>query len=494
MIIMPYNEILLINPPNIDAMGLIKKGADASVDAPPLGLGYIAAVLRDNGIDVKMLDCVGRELKWNEIEEELDKLRPKMVGVSVWTPFIRPAMALAKYCKEKFNSIVVIGGPHPMFDLDLLKRPYIDVIVRGEGEFTMLEYMQKGGPEGVKGISYKGADGEIVSNPMREPIRNLDSLPMPARDLFNMDFYIKNFGGGAIGKGTIVVGSRGCPFDCAFCSSSAFWGHSIRARSAKNIVDELEWLKKTYGITGFRPDDDLFIKDKIMALCKELKDRNVNLNWRAQCRVNMVDREMLEAMKNVGCKQIFYGVEAGSQRILDFISKRITKDQVRNAFKLTHDAGMETAAYFIIGHPSETIEEIYETIEFAKEIRPNYCAFSIMSIYPGTRVHELAKERYGFDMKNWEDSFHPEDKCLPDDIHPCSVAYEENFTRAELVELMKYAKKSFYHGVGYRQALNPKVVLRFIASTRSPKDLRVLLTTVRHVFMKIFMPVRRPKV
>lgn len=389
-------KVLLINPPYFNSkykfIGLV---------APPLGLAYIAAVLEEGGVDVKIIDAAALEMDWNVLEGEIKKYDPDVVAIGALTPTIDKALKTAKIAKNSVpNAKIVLGGYHPTFTYDeILKNEFIDIIILGEGEYTMLELVQsleKGkNLQEVKGIACKD-----FKTPPRENIEEIDSLPFPARHLLPMDEYkILNI---RLPTGTLISG-RGCPFNCSFCASSAMHGRKMRFRSAENIVDEIEHLINDYNAEMIAFMDDTFTLSpvRVIEICDEIKRRNLDFFWGCTARVDSVSRPLLDKMRKAGCITIFYGVESADQQLLNGMNKKITIEKTKNAFKLTKEADMRTIASVAIGMPGDTKRSIEKTINFVKELDASYAIFSLATPYPGTAFYNEACEKNLIKVDDW---------------------------------------------------------------------------------------------
>lgn len=386
-------KTLLINP---DVPKLYQFGGQCAF---PLGLGYIAAVLEKRR-DVKVIDVGAERLNDDSLRKTILKMNPEIVGITSDTLAFQRAVEIATIVKQIDKKIiVVIGGVHsnalPTYPL---KFDCFDISVYGEGERTAVELwdrIDKGKSyEDVKGICFRGKDG-IVVNPKRELIENLDELPFPARHLFPMDKYSSDIHLAA--RPTYSIGtSRGCPFSCAFCSCNVAFGRKCRFRSPKNVVDEIELLINQYKVKGIYFREDLFTvnKQRVIDICDEIGKRGLHFSWECESRVDTIDEEMLRVMKKAGCELIWYGVESGSQRILDYLNKQITLSQVRKAFDICHKVGIKTGASFMIGIPGETIDEIQESIDLAEELKPKFewAHFNVFTAFPTSPLYEFVKE------------------------------------------------------------------------------------------------------
>jgi radical SAM superfamily enzyme YgiQ (UPF0313 family) len=379
-------KILLANPANagiLRAVGLL---------FPPMGLLYLGAYLERAGHQVEIRDfCTTGEIP--------DYTSYDLVGISTDTTRHLKAMAIARQAKEA-GCLVVMGGPHPCYiDEQLLASPWVDVIVHGEGEATMLELVQAlaGGNrewEGIAGLSLR-RDGRVVRTPARPFFKDLDSLPLPARHLLNMDLYRRTrFGERPI---TPVVTSRGCPTNCHFCSSSSFFGTRWRARSPEAVGEELAELNKRYGFGAIAFVDDNFTlsPQRVVAIAEEIIKRGLDLWWWNFSRPETIARneEMLKVMRRAGAKTVYIGVESASPGTLNTLGKKMDLDTVVRAVELLKKHGFEIFASYILGSPEDTAQSIHETIRFAKRLDTNIAQFSILTPYPGTTLYDELKER-----------------------------------------------------------------------------------------------------
>lgn len=363
----------------------------------PLGLGYIAAVL-ERQHDVKVIDVGAERLNDDSLRKSISEVNPEIVGITSDTLTFQRAIEIAEIVKQVDKKIiVVIGGAHSnVLPAYPLKYDCFDISVYGEGERTVVELwdmIEKGESyEAIKGIAFRGRDG-ITINAKRELIENLNELPFPARHLFPMNKYS--------GEGSLHVSpaypigtSRGCPFSCAFCSNNVVFGRKYRFRSSQNVVNEIELLINEYNSKGIYFREDLFTvnEKRLIALCDEIGKRGLDFDWECESRVDTISEEMLAAMKGAGCKLIWFGVESGSQKILDYLNKRITLSQIRAAYKLCKRVGIKAGASFMIGVPGETVDDVQNTIALAEELKPEFAWFNIFTGYPTSPLYEYVKE------------------------------------------------------------------------------------------------------
>ena len=429
-------KVALVNPPTI-------KGVFHHHPYLPIGLAYLAAVLEANENEVLVLDCLASDIDHEKLKEKLSSFEPNLIGISSMTPMVPSTMLAAKAAKEAcLDATVVLGGPHATFmDREILtQESSVDVIVRGEGELTLLELTQKiAGQEsigGVDGITFR-KNGQPIQNQTRPYIQNLDELPYPAYKHFSLDKYR------LFGKLVFpVITSRGCPFQCSFCTTSRILGKQYRARRPKNIVDELELLKNEYHADSFTFYDDTLTLDKqrIFEICDEIKTRKIVIPWDCQTRVDQVSKEILAKMKETNCQQVFFGVESGCQTILDAVNKRTTVEQNEKAIRMAKEAGLFVSISIIIGYPGETKDMLKQTLDFIRRAEPDDVYLCVATPYPGTELRRVV-EQMGLKMST--------DWSRYDTVTP--VFENPNLPDAETKELRKNFYDSYY---------SPKYVLR----------------------------------
>ena len=371
-------------------------GTETHLPFALLGLGYLAAVLEKNHYRVDVIDCQVLRFSFEDFRSEIGKRQPDIVGVTSSTLTYKAAMKLIKIAKEACpNCITVAGGAHVTFwdDKALEEYPELDVVVRNEGENTLLELAQRievgKSHYDVIGTTCR-KDGKIVRNPDRPYIEDLDSLPFPARHLWPMERFRE------YEDILYLAASRGCVYWCEFCSTVRMHGRKYRMRSPKNVVDELEFLHKTYGIRKFTFCDDAFTVDqpRTEELCSEILKRNLKIEWNCGTRVDMLTRELLVQMKEAGCISVWFGVESGTQQVLNAMKKGITPELTMKVLRWVKELGMKPVPNVIIGFPGETKESAWKTIKFAEKISPDDIAFiHAATPFPGTPMYDKVKEK-----------------------------------------------------------------------------------------------------
>ncbi len=457
---------------------------------PHLGLAYLAAFSEQRGDEVVIFDA---DVEKQPLVEFIQAFRPQVVGITANTPQVKQAWRTAKAIKEVQDCLIVLGGPHvSVLPEESCEKPFVDVVVRGEGEETWvdvcnrLEVYLKDQPayhteafmhaeneifNDCLGVSYKTSDGQIHNNPDRTPIADLDSLPWPAYHHFKMDRYTNlqpatDHVDGA--RSFSILTSRGCPYRCTFCSQSIMpikW----RSRSAESVLAEWRHLVEDLGALEIGVLDDsanIRVKrlEEIANLLIENSLNHVPWIFVNGIRANLASKELLTLLKKAGLRRTAFGVETGDPDILKSIDKKIDLDTIRQAFKNAKEIGLETIAFMIIGLPGETRQTMQNSINFAIEIDPMIANFSMMTPYPGTKVYEIVKRQGRFLINDWEDYVFFEQQAR----------YEMGEMTAELVEEMyRKAYRQFY--------LRPSPIIRRL-KTRDfwlnlPRNIRIALNT-----------------
>jgi len=449
------NKILLINAPYVDVYGPIKLAAGRYF---PLGLGYIAAVLRDNGFPVRLIDPEAQGQGIDKIINIIRDEAPAMIGISSATPNFSNAVRIASLAKDIDPKVpVVIGGIHAsaLPEFVLKQSGPVDLVVVGEGEYTMLELAravsQGGSFEHIQGLAYR-KDGRILRTEARPFIKDVDVLPMPARDLIDMGLFFPNVFNIRKKRTAGMISSRGCPFKCYFCASHITMGAGYRPHSASRVFDELSMLVKEHGVEQVLFMDDTFTFDRkrLIDICEKILKTGLKVDWHCFARVSDIDRDVLKLMERSGCSSIGYGVESGDDAVLKGIKKGITLDQVRKAFSLSNATRMRTQAFFVFGSKNETPAAIDKTISLAKELGPHLAFFNILTPYPGTRAFEDLAIADPASITNWDDFVA---------IGPKASLGVGTLSNQELVKAMHKAYLAFY--------LRPIQLLKILFSFRS---------------------------
>ena len=428
--------------------------------APPLGMLYIAAYLRENGVDVSIIDEAPQGYSMKDTVNWVKKEDPDLLGFSTLSSSCRKAALIAENVKkENPNVVTVFGNFFATFNAEriLTKYPFVDFIVRGEGEHTSFELakcLEKNGDlKKVLGINFR-KKGKTISTPDRPLIKDVDSLPFPDREMIDVEYH--NTTAGIVvapKKFSGFVSSRGCVFQCRFCGCRRIARNLWRSRSVDNIMDELHLLY-SQGYKQFLFVDDNFTLNpkRVIKLCQRLKREKVDIEFFAEGRVDNCPRDMLQEMARANCKMIYFGIENATQRILDYYDKRTSPKQAEDATKRARKAGIDViVASFILGAPSETIEEIQHTLDFAQKIHVDIPQFNILATFPGTDIwEELKKQGLLDEEKHWETG------VMVSEVSPDAVprkkieqmvhdAYQRFFVRPDYIvkELIKIGTSSY---------------------------------------------------
>ncbi len=386
-------KILFVIPP--DTLR-IESSVSAKLDKgrelrAPLGLLCVAAAVKDlDGVESHILDCPAMDYDYGQVQEQIIETQPDLIAMSALTFSLLDALKTARVAKEVDSNIkVCLGGFHAnLYPKESLNLKEIDFVVHGEGEraFWELVLALKDGDlerlKTIKGIGFKSGE-ELFLNGPAETIKEMDLLPMPAYGLLNLDKYshILSKTGSSISMQT----TRGCPFQCLFCDIRRT---KLRVKSPEKVMEELISLKEQ-GISDFFFVDDTITvqKERLKLLCELIIREGLEISYRMSARVDTVDMETLKLLKQSGCNRISYGVESGNQRLLDYLEKRTSLEQISKAFQMTREAGIQTFAFLIIGIPTETVEEMEGSVDFVKSIKADYMNISICTPYPKTALY-----------------------------------------------------------------------------------------------------------
>lgn len=458
-------HIALVNPPY-------------PVEAPqaiflPLGIGYLTAVLEEKGYTVDIVDCQTTHPTQQELEEKFRSLNPDIIGVTSATLTYNPALDILKAAKLALpNVVTMIGGPHvTVMDKETFQDSgNVDIVVRSEGEQTMLELarlVSEGSAkklDGVLGITYQ-KERKVFRNLDRPFMTDIDSLPFPAHKHFDVGKY-------KILNRTYLplVTSRGCPFSCAFCAGYKMCGRGFRARSPKKVVDELEWLRDEFGGGVFAFYDDTFTFDvkRAIAICDELKSRKFDLPWDCRTRVDKVSPELLAKLRSAGCQLVHFGVESGNQQMLNLMRKGTTVEQNAQAIKWAKQAGISVAISLVIGYPTETPEQLQQTIDFIYKTKPDYVYMCEAVPYPGTELYDFARS-LGLELaKDWS-QYHEQTQVFENKLLPLEKL---NNTKKEFYD--RYLSPSFYFkkklkGDFYSQIMARSALNHIVANNKAAK-------------------------
>jgi len=444
---------------------------------PPLGLMYIGAFLKAKAADVeiKILDTTFNP-SFNFVENRLKKENADIVGIYMMSSMYKDGLKVAEIAKS-LGSKTIIGGPHATVRPDsVIKNESVDAVCIGEGEITFYEFVKSIEKnktlKSVKGIWFKD-NGKIIKNTPRQPIENLDNLPFPSWELIYIEMYFKNwFQLDSVSpslRGTNIMAARGCPFSCTYCQPTLrkIFGPKVRIRSPSNVVKELETLVEKYTINAFMLQDDTLtaFKPWIKEFCSLLLKKNLNLIWGCNTRANSIDKETMKEMRKAGLRKLFIGAESANQRILDDIYKKgIKVEDVKNVVDVASGFGIKTQVYFMLGAPTETKEEIINTINFAVSLNADEATFSITTPLPETDLFEMMK-RGGWKLsENFEDYDYYKTK---------TYSKAGDLSQEELDKLKRRAFIKFY--------LSPKRLKRTTINLFNPRGFRKIILKLKRL-------------
>lgn len=431
---------------------------------PPMDLLYIGAVLEGQGVKCTLTDYPGENLDWDYLQDDLKRLRPDLFVLSTTTPTLDRDLRAAQLAKAiRPDTIVVAKGAHFWREQPslLMQYPMIDVIMRGEYEETIGELVTQPDWSKVVGITYRRG-GQIVSTGKRPFLEDLDRIPYPARHLANNSLYVRPDTGELQ---TTIVTNRGCPEKCVFCLAPRVAGREARMRSVSNILGELEDCVNQYGIRNFLFRSDTFTLNPewVIDLCQGVDRAGLRIKWSCNSRVDTMNGEMLRAMREAGCWLISFGVESGSQEILDLMRKGITKEQVRAAVNLCRLEGVLTSVYFLIGTPWESEATFRETVDFAKQLEPDFVEFFYAYPFEGTEMYVIAANEGLLERGQ-----------LPLSAYSKPATPSKYLTLERISEMRSEALKSYY--------MRWPVISKTLRRTRSP---RIFLNYARMGFRQL---------
>ncbi|MDD5209104.1 MAG: radical SAM protein [Elusimicrobiales bacterium] len=453
----PKTDLLLVRP-KAAAMGVFKA---IGASQPPINLVYLATWLNAHGFKAAIYDL---EVSSAEgLRRTLEASAPVLVGITGMTTDIPAAKEICLLCRE-LKIKTVIGGAHASaLPAETLTDAACDFAVVGEGERPLLELvtaLKNGGSfESIAGLAFMRG-GKPAVNQRGEPL-DIDLLPIPDRRLLDKELYAGGYTTpGVPAGGTVMFTSRGCPYRCAFCASQVINGPRARLRAMDKVLREVDEIA-ALGYKHITVDDDTFAlkKSRVLEFSAHLERNYPGLTWNCDARAGELDEEMLAAMKRSGCRKIAVGAESGSQRVLDSIRKGTTVGQIKETFRLIKKHGIQAQAFFMIGHPEETREDLAGTVKLIHEIKPDLVSLAISVPLPGTENYLKAKA----------DGFLPEG--LPWQVYDffgSSVPWRtKHFTGAELVKLRGGIGRGYYFSFPY--------ISRKLLSIRGTEDLKYLV-------------------
>jgi len=469
-------RVLLINP----AMKLESFGRFRGLmePMPVIGLAYIAAVLQQNGHEVKAIDQFTYGMGVDQVVEEARKYRPDVLGLGMLTPSTPVATAIADRTRAALPEVrIVAGNVHAdIFYKELLTGSEIDFVVHGEGEHTIAELVQafeagRTDWASIQGISWIDEDGAVHKSASRPVIQDLDALPYPAWNLFPYTRYgLLPFADVAYPV-LSMAGSRGCPYRCEFCSL-LYTGSNYRKRDPIKLVDEYELLHERYGVKMVGFVDPIFPLNKriLFRFCEELMRRGLHKKvcWLSETRVDRLDRESLRIMRASGCRRILLGIESGVDLLLENVNKTFTTETTRKAVRMIREEGIDSVGLFMIGLPGETPEMTRQTIDFAKSLDLDFAKFAVTVPFPGSQMYEDLRREGRLERDDWENwtTFQPD----PDKM----VFVPREVSNEYLLKMQKKGTREFY--------LRPHMIYRHLVQIRTIKP-RQLFHGIKGMFL-----------
>jgi anaerobic magnesium-protoporphyrin IX monomethyl ester cyclase len=450
-----------------------REGKKSIAAFPPLSILYLAGALRDIGVEVSVLDQPALCVSVDEAVQWVEKEKPDVLGFSTLTSSGQTAALISTKVKEKNQNITtVFGNHHATFNAEriLRKYPSVNIIVRGEGEKTVVELakcLEKGGDlKEVRGINFRNK-GKIVSTPDQKLIEDLDAVPFPDRKLLDAEYHCVIAGANiAPKKFTSIVTSRGCVYNCRFCSCTEIAKKKWRPRSAKNTVEELQLLvNEGYKQIIFVDDTFTMNPKRVVEICRGIRKEKLDLEWICEGRVDICSYNMLREMVQAGCKVLYLGIENANQRILNYYDKRITPKQSENAVITSKKAGVDVVAgSFIIGAPDETREEIWNTVKFAQRVPIDLPQFNILGAHPGNDIwNEFVAKGFIDPEKWWEKG------VAVSEVYPYAKV-----SRDEIMQIM--------HDAFFQHVYRPTFLLKQIVKTlESPYRMNVFMSNLSRI-------------
>ena len=433
---------------------------------PPLGLAYIAAVLEKENIEVDILDANILNLSPEQVVDHAKEKKADIVGISILTPAHNYSIKVAKLLPSKMISVA--GGPHAGGLTDEILKEGFDVAIRGEGEYPLLELAQRKDLKEIKGLSYK-KDNDIFHNESRAFL-DPNALPLPARHLIIKNGVDRPYSseGTRYFPWSPIFSARGCPYNCYYCNKLTF-GTCFRPRTPEDVLSEIIELVSRYKVKELDFYDDCFNFDmeraeKILDLIISEKLK-VYIRFSNGLRADKIDDNLLNKMKLAGCGYIAYGIESGSQKILDQIPKAIKLETVRKAVSLTKKHGITTMGFFMLGLLGDTEETMQQTIDFAKGLDLDSALFSITAPYPGTKMWQLIKQHGRILLNDWDDFFNTSGKMI--------YEYPDTATPSVVEAMYRKAIREFY--------FRPKYIFRQIPKLFDPGQIPVIIKGMKKI-------------
>ena len=468
-------NVLIVNPPAVENIKIVREGRCMQrqeawgTSWAPLTLAIIAAILRDNGFGVDIKDCSNDGISFEQLGGIIKEFSPKLVIANTSTPSIDSDLTLAGAIKQIDKDIkTVFFGIHPTaLPEDVFNsNEDVELIASGEPEYTLrdlaIAIRDESELSNVKGLIYRNENSEIVYNEKRPFIDDLDELPFPAWDLVNIQGYRLPITNKPF---LLILTGRACPYPCTFCAAGTFYGKKPRLRSWQRIVEEMKYVRDNYQVDEFLfwSENSVVDKKHITDIAHGIENEIPGVRWVCNGRVDQVDEELLGTMKKAGCWMIGYGIEAGTQRVLDLMKKNVKVEEIGRAVKLTKKVGIEITGHVIVGYPGETKEDILATLNLVKKLDLDYIQVYCCVPFPGSELYEQAKEQGWIISDDWsmfEQNF--------------SILTTEKLSADEVMQIREKIIKNFY--------LNPLKILKTIIKIRSFREVGFFASFVLKYF------------
>ena len=456
-------KVLLINPPIYKSIVNVWKKIDSVT--PPFGLMILGSILLEKGVDVQILDCNAEMIPLSGLKGHLPNEYIDYVGITATTALINNGLAVAGICRHVYpDAGIVMGGIHPtVLPDETFACGNVDFVIRGEGERSFPRLIEGDEPTSISGLSFRDGN-KIVHNPRTDPAVDLDDVSMPAYHLLPMEKYRTALGSSRRSPNIGMIASRGCPGRCTYCYGNVF-GKKIRFRSPEKIFNEIVHLQETYGIKEVAFYDDTFTthKKKVIEFCTLLTDNKIDLTWSCFSRVDTVDFETLQFMREAGCHQISVGIESADKQILKNIRKNIRLSQADEMVRSCRKVGIDVRACFMFGNPGETKETLRKTIDYSKKLNPDIALYNITTPFPGSKMFDWAKEQGYLRTEDWREY----------DLAR-TVMDLPTITGEEIVQAYRSAYREFY--------LRPSYLLRRFFGMKSFYDVQTNWNAFKALF------------
>lgn len=458
-------RVLLVNPPMLTKRGKYIDGYQGvRPRLPALGLAYIASMLEKHNHKVRIIEGMAEIISLDKIAQISESF--DIVGITSITFLALLSHSVAKVAKGQNKSIpVVMGGPHAsVVPEDILKDENVDYVVIGEGESTFLELVEalesKRGIEDIKGIAYRKDNKVNLTEP--RPIEDsLDRIPLPARHLLPMHLYRSSEVRARRHPALHMLSSRGCPYNCSFCSNKVIHRCKLRMHSPERVVEEMSILVKDFKAKEIHFWDDCLVFDekRVYEFCQLLHKRKLNIPWDCEATIGRTNPALLKEMHRAGCFTISYGIESGNDQRLRKINKGwLNRNKIKQAVEWTKKAGLRVRGYFMLGFVGETLQEMKQTIQFAKELDLDFATFSLLVPLPGTEDYARAKKEDQFDAYYWKH------RLLSEISFPLEPVYAPlGITKKQLLDIHRRACNEFY--------FRPKIMLKRLSDLRTISNL-----------------------